>query len=215
MTQGKPILHTVVLGLWATAAPAMSGDPSALCREAANLASGETGAPLPILSAILIAESGRPSSGGGLDPWPWTLHAEGRGMWFDSAEEALAKLNDLVASGLTNIDVGCFQINLHWHGGDYASPSALLDPMINARHAARFLVELHTSAGDWRVAAGQYHSRDPARAEAYARRLETLHDHGTPQVAARAPISAPTPVAAGGALIDLGRRIPPLLGAMP
>lgn len=218
MARRTPILPSAILLFWAGMAQAMTGNPSALCREAAETASRESGAPLPVLSAILLAESGRPAPGGQLTPWPWTLHAEGRGMWFDTAAEARARLDDLVARGVTNIDIGCFQINLHWHGGSYPSPDALLDPMANARHAARFLVDLHATAGDWRVAAGQYHSRDPVRAETYARRLETLHAAATG--AADTPIPAATarphaPIAAGGILIDLGRRIPPLLGSLP
>jgi hypothetical protein len=192
----------------------MPGDPAALCRDAAVQAAADTGAPLAILSAILLAESGRSGPGGALEPWPWTLHAEGQGMWFDTEGEARARLARLVADGVTNIDIGCFQINLHWHGATQPTPEALLDPVTNARHAARFLMELQTAARDWRVAAGQYHSRDPDRAETYVRRLEALHEGATPQPSTPPP-GVPVPASAGGLLIDLGRRLPPLLGALP
>lgn len=41
------------------------------------------------------------------------------------------------------------------------------DPLANTRYPARFLKELHAEHGDWMVAAGNYHSRTPERAQAY------------------------------------------------
>lgn len=212
MARRMPLLLLALLGLPDMIAEARQRDAAALCHEAAARAAGETGVPLPILTAILLAESGRRETSGRLVPWPWTLHAEGRGLWFDTPAAAADKLAELVGTGLTNIDIGCFQINLHWHGNVFPSPEAMLDPLANARHAARFLTDLHAESGDWRVAAGQYHSRDPGRAETYVRRLETLHVSASTG-AAEAP--APPAPQTGGVLIDLALRRPPLVGALP
>lgn len=200
-----------------TAGPAPAADPfadpSALCEEAAAKAAAESGVPLPILDAILLAESGR-GRGAGVRPWPWTLHATGRGQWFDSRTAAEAELRHLASMGLTNIDIGCFQINLRWHGAAYPSPEMLLDPLTNARHAAAFLTELHRDSLDWRQAAGRYHSRDPHRAEGYAQRLEQLHAD-----AKGGPAAAPAPIrrarAVAGPIIDFARRVRPLVGGAP
>lgn len=211
-----------VLSLVALGVPGAQADPAALCRQAAATASGETGVPQAILSTILLAESGRRSASGMLEPWPWTLHAEGRGLWFDSAAAARKALTDMTAAGVTNIDIGCFQINLHWHGASYPAPDALLDPMANALHAARFLADLHAASGDWRIAAGRYHSRDPQRAETYVRKLEALHSGQAPAdigpaITEPEPLAAtePEPRAQAGVLIDFGRRLRPMFGALP
>lgn len=189
-------------------APA-AADPALACRAAAAQAATETGVPLPILTAVMLAETGRAPSGGGgaLSPWPWAVQAEGRGHWFATRDAALDHVRSLVAAGQHNIDIGCFQINLRWHGEAFPSLEAMFDPPANARHAARFLAALARETGDWRRAAGAYHSRDPARAEAYTLRLERIH---MTQGAAPPPEPAPT-VAVSGPLIDLSQRNRPLV----
>ncbi len=171
-----------------------------LCARAARQAAAETGVPPAILIAIAGAETGRAGAGGAPQPWPWTLHAGGRGYWLPDAAAARAELHRLIAQGQRNIDIGCFQINLHWHAAAFAAPEAMLDPLANARHAAAFLRDLHARTGDWRQAAGAYHSRDPARAEAYVTRVEAVHE----RLGAPAP---ETPPPREGPLIDLDRRL--------
>lgn len=198
-----------------TAAP----DASALCNDAARIAAAETGVPLSILSAIMLAETGRGRPGvKGLLPWPWTLHADGEGMWLDTRVAARARLERLRATGRTNIDIGCFQINLHWHGAAYPDPAVLLDPLTNARHAARFLADLHDRSGDWRVAAGRYHSHNAERAESYVQNLEQIHATAgsatvTPPPEPRAPQTGM--VRSAGMIIDMNRRLSPLIGHSP
>jgi hypothetical protein len=50
----------------------------------------------------------------------------------------------------------------------------MIQPKNNALYAANFLQRLYQQTGDWRLAVGQYHSRDATRAEAYLQRLEKL-----------------------------------------
>lgn len=184
---------------------------AALCDAAARNAAQDTGVSLALLRAIMLAESGR-DMGDGRAAWPWTLQSQGQGHWLASSENALAMARDLIAGGETNIDLGCFQINLHWHGQAFPSLEAMLDPDTNARYAADYLQELYRQTGDWRSAAGAYHSRDAARAETYVTRLVALHaaSGGT----APAP-SAPRPVMqAGGPIIVLGSLAGPLIGGL-
>ncbi|MFH5927521.1 transglycosylase SLT domain-containing protein [Roseomonas xinghualingensis] len=143
-------------------------DPVALCRSAIAVAEREYGLPAGLLAAIGRVESGRRDPGTGeTGPWPWTMNAEGSGKFFSSKAEAVAEVRQLRAGGMRLIDVGCMQINLHYHPNAFPSLEEAFEPLANARYAARFLTELKAASGDWMVAAGHYHSQTPHRAEAY------------------------------------------------
>ncbi|MCC6000755.1 MAG: hypothetical protein JJU19_07810, partial [Pararhodobacter sp.] len=95
--------------------------------------------------------------------------------------------------------LGCFQINWRWHGQHFDRPEALLDPLVSARYAARFLAGLYAETGDWTLAAGAYHSRTPHLAQRYRDRFARLRaaladDAGAPATARQpvAPHRAPT-----------------------
>lgn len=151
------VLFLVLLVL---TAPALRAAES--CEELAARAGAEAGLPEGLMPAIARVESGR-----GGRAWPWTLNQGGRGMFFESRDEALAVLRSVVASGVTNIDVGCMQLNWRWHAPAFASPEEMIDPVRNTRHAARFLVELHARLGSWEAATAAYHSADRARGASY------------------------------------------------
>jgi len=157
-------LLVLLLPVTALAQPA----PPALCRVAIASAEREYGLPAGLLAAIGRVESGRrdPATGEH-SPWPWTMNAEGAGRFFPTKAEAVAEVRQLRSGGMRLIDVGCMQINLHHHPDAFPTLDDAFDPLSNARYAARFLKELHAAAGDWMTAAGHYHSRTPARAEAY------------------------------------------------
>jgi hypothetical protein len=107
-------------------------------------------------------------------PWPWTLNFGGDGRWFATRAEAEAALAEGIAAGRRNIDVGCFQINLRWHGSAFPAPQAMFAPDANAGYAARFLADLHAETGDWPAAAGAFHSRTAVHADRYRARFETI-----------------------------------------
>ena len=150
-----------------------TGEPAALCEWAARAAAAESGVPADILGALTLTETGRRLDGA-TRPWAWSVNAEGAGSWFDDPNAALAFAEDRVARGRTNLDVGCFQINYRWHGMHFASVAEMFDPLTNARYAARFVRELYTETGDWRRAAGAFHSRTPAHAQRYLARFDQL-----------------------------------------
>lgn len=159
--------------VWLCLVPAAAGARPDLCESAAATAARETGVPPDVLLAISLTETGREQDGR-LRPWPWTANAEGRGYWFDSRDAALAFARRLVARGQDLFDLGCFQINWHWHGDRFRQPEDLLDPLTAARYAARLLAALHDEYGSWEGAAGAYHSRDPVHAERYRARFRAL-----------------------------------------
>lgn len=146
--------------------------PADLCDAATSRAAAATGVPLAVLQAIALTESGR-SHQGRLRAWPWTLNAAGQSYWLAHRQGAEAQLRRLMADGVRSIDIGCFQVNLRWHGQAFASPEALFDPEANALYAARFLAGLEAELGSWEAAAGAYHSRTPALAERYTARFRT------------------------------------------
>jgi len=148
-------------------------DPGAQCLEAIKAAEREHRLPGGLLHAIGRVESGRihPNTGK-LTPWPWTINAEGQGRHFDTKAEAIAAVQELRARGVRVIDVGCLQVNLHYHPDAFANLDQAFDPAANARYAAQFLRRLHAAKKDWEQAAANYHSTTPERADAY--RLKVL-----------------------------------------
>jgi hypothetical protein len=149
--------------------------PSAMCDSA--IASAEYAGRLPphLLGAIARVESGRPDPRTGrLDPWPWTINAQGTGAFFPTKEDAIAAVQRLQARGVRSIDVGCLQINLMFHPNAFASLDEAFEPTANARYAARFLDELRTSTKDWMQAIGDYHSQTPVLGEDYRQRVMAL-----------------------------------------
>ena len=176
-----PFTRLVVLGLLvmgvgvqadARAQSAPPAGPGAACRAAIAIAERERGVPAGLLQAIGRVESGRrdPESGQ-FAPWPWTINAEGRGMFFPTREAAIAEVRQLQARGVRLIDIGCMQVNLHHHPNAFPGLEQAFDPLANARYAAQFLSELRSSTQDWARAAGHYHSQTPERAEPYRTRV--------------------------------------------
>ena len=157
--------------LLASALPAWAD--AGLCDRAARQAAAETGVPVAVMLTLTRVETGR-GRDGIIEPWPWTLNMGGPGSWHDSAEAALAAARRAVAGGRRNIDLGCFQINYHWHGAGFADLAQMLDPLANARYAAEFLGKLHAELGDWTAAAGAFHSRNPAHATRYLARYHEI-----------------------------------------
>lgn len=146
------------------------------CARLAAEAGAEAGLPEGLLPAISLVEAGRGTGNGGIAPWPWTLNQGGKGMYFDTREEALAYLKQAVAEGVTNIDVGCMQLNWKWHAAGFATPEDMIDPARNTRYAARFMVELYNRLGSWETAAAAYHSTNPERGRSYLQKVMAARD---------------------------------------
>jgi len=162
-------LAAFLVALLATPAQA-NADLSQICDRVAVEAAAATGVPISVLKAISLTETGR-ARGGTTRPWPWTVNMEGKGVWFDTREAALAYAYEHYKRGARSFDVGCFQINYKWHHEHFASIEEMFDPSANARYAANYLLSLYGESGDWEAAAGAYHSRNPEYAERYKARF--------------------------------------------
>lgn len=167
-----------------------AADPSDQCDLAAAQAAKDSGVPIDILLAITRVETGR--GNGDPRPWPWTINADGAGNWYASKAEAVAAATAHQTDGTSTFDVGCFQLNIKWHGDGFVSLSDMFDPTQNAAYAAAFLVQLYQESGDWAAAVSAYHSRTPALAADYLARVKAiLNDPAAPETI---PTAAPEPL---------------------
>jgi hypothetical protein len=162
----------------AVAFPSHAGANS--CDAAAAKAAQVSGAPLDVLLAIARVETGRTIEGV-LSPWPWAVNQAGAGSFFNTAQDAIDHVARAMANGQRNIDIGCFQINLRWHGTQFGSLDAMFDPHQNALYAAQFLLRLYDEFGTWDGAIGAYHSRQSGPATAYLAKVAGLMADPTPQ----------------------------------
>ncbi len=139
-----------------------------LCRSKARLMEQATRLPDHLLAAIARVESGRWHKGRGeILSWPWTVMAEGKGRYLPTKQAAIAEVEKLRARGVRNIDVGCMQINLRYHGDAFHSLEEAFDPLSNVAYAAAFLSDLESEVRSWTKAIGHYHSRHQRRGMKY------------------------------------------------
>jgi soluble lytic murein transglycosylase-like protein len=117
--------------------------------------------PAGILYAVGLTETGKKGS-----LQPNALNVEGRAVFASSRQEALREFEKARRSGSKLIDLGCMQINHHYHAERFSSVQQMLDPRLNVDYAARFLVELKGRHGSWSMAVARYHAgpdNDPAQ----------------------------------------------------
>ena len=160
------------LMLWAPESHASRGQKTEntdeICLKAAREVERREGIPRDLLSAIALTESGRHDEESGENfAWPWTVMAEGKGRYFATEAEARAEVEILLSQGVRNIDVGCMQINLHYHWNAFETLDHAFDPRANAAYAAKFLKAKYAETKNWLTAAGHYHSQTPENFRPY------------------------------------------------
>jgi hypothetical protein len=150
-------------------------DPWRLCGDAIAREERASAIPRHLLSAIAHAESGRkhPRIGRRM-PWPWSVMAEGQGRYLPSKAAAIQEVRELQARGVRNIDVGCMQINLHYHPSAFSSLDEAFSPGSNVAYAAQYLRTLFAEKGSWPEAAGRYHSATPEHKIPYQERVMAM-----------------------------------------
>ena len=119
------------------------------------------GVPVGILYAVGLTETGKKGS-----LQPNALNIEGKAVFPRSRREAVAAFEAARAKGDKLIDLGCMQINHHYHSAHFRSVEAMLDPRQNVDYAARFLAQLHARHETWSMAVARYHAgpdNDPAQ----------------------------------------------------
>ena len=132
--------------------------------------------PPGLLGAIARAESGKPVVAlNDVRAWPWTINADGRGLYLESKAAAIAWVN-LQESRHHYIDIGCLQVDVSLHPKAFASVEDAFDPILNADFAAGYLMDLYHGAakGNWNMAVGLYHSHTPMLAAEYRDRVAQI-----------------------------------------
>jgi soluble lytic murein transglycosylase-like protein len=133
--------------------PLARGADSQVCERQMQSAAVRYKVPLGVLYAVGMTETGRKGS-----LHPHALNVEGRTVFTSSPEEALAAFRQSSSQGAKLIDLGCMQINHHYHAKAFASVNEMLDPEANVAYAAQFLKHLRESEGSWTMAVARYHA---------------------------------------------------------
>ena len=135
--------------------------PLNICEREMIAAAAAEQVPLGVLYAVGLTETGRKGS-----LHPYALNIEGKAVFAATAADALTAFAQARQKGKKLIDLGCMQINHHYHGEEFDSVSDMLEPRRNVRYAARFLRELRAREGNWTMAVARYHAgpnNDPAQ----------------------------------------------------
>lgn len=130
------------------------------CEVEMKRASVKHGVPLGILYSVGLTETGRRGS-----LQPFAMNVDGRAIFSRTKTEAALLFREAQARGAKLIDLGCLQINHHFHGDKFRSVEHMLDPRANVDYAAAFLSQLKQRHDTWTMAIARYHAgptNDPA-----------------------------------------------------
>ncbi|AZL15767.1 transglycosylase SLT domain-containing protein [Rickettsiales endosymbiont of Stachyamoeba lipophora] len=128
--------------------------------------------PRNLLKAVSLTESGiyyhRQQK---LMTWPWTINYKGKGYYFKTKEDAVKAVKTIFANGERSVDVGCMQINLHYHQQAFKSLDEAFNPYHNIKYAAEFLRKNYERTSSWNKAVAIYHSENFDKSRPYLVRV--------------------------------------------
>jgi len=130
--------------------------------------------PSNMLYSIAVVESGYSASGKGpAYPWPWTINTKGKSYYCSTKSQALRLLKKFIAAGISNIDVGCAQINWRYHKKAFhGKPENILNPVYNVAYAAHMLHSKYSNNNnDWALSVASYHSGKSSLGRKYAAKV--------------------------------------------
>jgi len=118
--------------------------------------------PPHLLKAISLKETGRWDKNKKESfTWPWTVTSGGWSHYFKTKESAIRAVKRLQLRKITNIDVGCMQINLKYHPNAFKTLDEAFDPSSNILYATKFLKKLYKNEKSWHRSIEKYHSSNP------------------------------------------------------
>ncbi len=188
---GAPAAATVIVPEFAAPPPPLAvprevfrplaiGKPTQ-CNVAIAGAARRYGIPTHVLEAVGLVEAGQAGA-----IWPWTADIDGDGHYFRTRKQAISAVSNALKNGVFNVDVGCLQVNLHWHPHAFASVAAAFNPTINADYGAAYLKALKIHYGSWTQAVQFYHSSSWEQQRTYLcavlRRYRRLSGRGTADI---------------------------------
>jgi soluble lytic murein transglycosylase-like protein len=136
-----------------SAAHAVQAAALTVCEREMARASKAYDVPLGVLYAVGLTETGRRGS-----LQPYAMNIEGKPYFAENLAQAVEKFDGARSRGAVLIDVGCMQINHHFHADQFASLEAMFEPHQNVDYAARFLRSLKAREGSWTMAVARYHA---------------------------------------------------------
>lgn len=143
-----------------------------ICEREIQGAAAKFGVPEGILYSVGLTETGRKGSLS-----PYAMNIEGKALFSPSGQAAMTAFLDARRQGAKLIDIGCMQINHHFHGENFASAEAMFDPKRNVEYAAKFLKDLHDRHETWTMAVARYHAgpnNNPAQKQYVCRVISNL-----------------------------------------
>ena len=147
-----PAVRVAALGAALLASsPCGAGDLP--CEREMARASAASGVPLNVLYSVGLTETGHRGELG-----PYDMNVDGREVHSDSLAQAMSQFATAKAEGAKFIDVGCMQINVHFHGQDFRSLAEMFEPAANVDYAANFLKTLRAQEGSWTLAVARYNA---------------------------------------------------------
>nr|WP_299504614.1 lytic transglycosylase domain-containing protein [uncultured Rhizobium sp.] len=150
-------LKAILLASLATLTLAISTSDSVattgVCEREISAAALKYRIPEGILYSVGLTETGRRGS-----LQPWSLNVEGKAHFEKSAEDAIRTFEAAQNQGAVLIDLGCMQINHHFHSENFGSVAEMLNPRKNVEYAAKFLAQLHAKHVTWTMAVARYHA---------------------------------------------------------
>lgn len=124
-----------------------------VCERAMAAAAQENDVPLDILYSVGLTETGHKGVLG-----PYDLNVDGRSIHNETLPQALSAYAAADRAGARFIDIGCMQINHHYHSAHFGSLEAMFDPRLNVRYAAGLLKTLRKQEGTWTMAVARYNA---------------------------------------------------------
>lgn len=147
---------------------------SNLCSNYFNYIEEKHNIPQHLLRSISVVETGRwHSKAKFYFPWPWAVNQAGKSYYFSNKKEAIAAVKKMLESGLTNIDIGCMQINLHHHPKAFLNLNEAFEPKENIEYAAVFLKNHYKKLNNWQSAIASYHSQTEL-GKKYSRKINKI-----------------------------------------
>lgn len=78
---------------------------------------------------------------------PWATNVDGGAVMYADLGTAVRGVAAAYAGGAHNVDVGCMQISLLWHGRQFRSLEEAFSPARNVAYGAALLTELRRESG--------------------------------------------------------------------
>jgi soluble lytic murein transglycosylase-like protein len=153
LTKPTTVLAAAIFTFSAASAGEAARSVANACEREMARAAERYDIPLGVLYAVGLTETGKRGS-----LQPFAMNIGGRAEYSTSLSEAVGDFETAQAGGATLIDIGCMQINHHYHSEAFASVREMFDPARNVDYAARFLKDLEAREGSWTMAVARYHA---------------------------------------------------------